>query len=197
MPLRSPSPYVFFRLYFGLLLKQLLFIRSVTPTHHFFSFQSTIFFSVIPSSNGLCEPNPGRHHYLQNYHKSKNVYIGISCQIIWRNMPLFWVNHTWVHFVFIWTRHGSSKTVECTTSFSILSDDGSRRETGLYLFQNWCLFLFQNWCLFFFQNWCHLYEQTNTMDLYPPALGTIPFGYWASRVLGPSSKAREGFGLYT
>ena len=33
--------------------------------------------------------------------------------------------------------------------------------------------------------------------LYPPALGTIPFGYWASRALGPSSKARDGIGLYT
>ena len=32
------------------------------------------------------------------------------------------------------------------------------------------------------------------MDLYPPALGTIPFGYWASRVLSPSSKAREALG---
>ena len=33
--------------------------------------------------------------------------------------------------------------------------------------------------------------------LYPPALGTIPIGYWASRALGPSSKARDGIGLYT
>ena len=65
--------------------------------------------------------------------------------------------------------------------FWILSDDGSWRETGLFLFQNWC----------------HLNEQTHTMDLYPPALGTIPFGYWVSRVLSPSSKARDGFGLYT
>ena len=60
-------------------------------------------------------------------------------------------------------------------------DDGSQRGT----------------CLFLFQNRCHLNEQTHTMDLYPPTLGTIPFGYWASRVLGPSSKARDGFGLYT
>ena len=40
-------------------------------------------------------------------------------------------------------------------------------------------------------------EQTYDMDLYPPALGTIPFAYWALRVLDLSSKAREGFGFYT
>ena len=33
--------------------------------------------------------------------------------------------------------------------------------------------------------------------LYPPALGTIPIGYWASRALGSSSKARDGIGFYT
>ena len=33
--------------------------------------------------------------------------------------------------------------------------------------------------------------------LYPPALGTIPISYWASRALGPSSKARDCIGLYT
>ena len=35
------------------------------------------------------------------------------------------------------------------------------------------------------------------LDLYSPTLGTIPFGYWASRVLGPSSKAHDGTRLYT
>ena len=40
-------------------------------------------------------------------------------------------------------------------------------------------------------------EQTYDMDLYHPALGTIPFAYWALRVLDLSSKAREGFGFYT
>ena len=40
-------------------------------------------------------------------------------------------------------------------------------------------------------------KDTNLSLLYPPALGTIPIGYWTSRALGPSSKARDGIGLYT
>ena len=40
-------------------------------------------------------------------------------------------------------------------------------------------------------------KDTSLSLLYPPALGTIPIGYWTSRALGPSSKARDGIGLYT
>ena len=40
-------------------------------------------------------------------------------------------------------------------------------------------------------------KDTNLSLLYPPALGTIPIGYWVSWALGPSSKARDGIGLYT
>ena len=40
-------------------------------------------------------------------------------------------------------------------------------------------------------------KDTNLSLLYPPALGTIPIGYWTSRALGPSSKARDGIRLYT
>ena len=42
-----------------------------------------------------------------------------------------------------------------------------------------------------------VFDPKDTSLLYPPALGTIPFGYWASRVLGPSFKARNGDELYT
>ena len=40
-------------------------------------------------------------------------------------------------------------------------------------------------------------KDTSLNLLYPLALRTIPIGYWASRALGPSSKARDGIGLYT
>ena len=40
-------------------------------------------------------------------------------------------------------------------------------------------------------------KDTSLSLLYPSALGTIPIGYWASRALGPSSKARDSIGLYT
>ena len=40
-------------------------------------------------------------------------------------------------------------------------------------------------------------KNTSLSLLYPPTLGTIPIGYWASRALSPSSKARNGIGLYT
>ena len=40
-------------------------------------------------------------------------------------------------------------------------------------------------------------KDTSLSLLYSPTLGTIPIGYWASRALGPSSKACDGIGLYT
>ena len=40
-------------------------------------------------------------------------------------------------------------------------------------------------------------KDTSLSLLYPPALGTILIGYWASRALDPSSKARDDIGLYT
>ena len=40
-------------------------------------------------------------------------------------------------------------------------------------------------------------KDTSLSLLYLPPLGTISIGYWASRALGPSSKARDGIGLYT
>ena len=60
----------------------------------------------------------------------------------------------------------------------ILSGNGSGRESGSSLSKD-------------------VFDPKDTSLLYPPALGTIPFVYWASRVLDPSSKARDGFGLYT
>ena len=63
----------------------------------------------------------------------------------------------------------------------ILSNDGNGREQVPFVSKH-----------------CHYSRNRHWhLDLYPPALGTIPFGYWVSRVLGPSSKARDGVGLYT
>ena len=115
------------------------------------------------------------HYHQQDKHK---IYVYQTFKLC---LPLLFKNTPKSIIFRRWMQYGSSKGVETPSFFWILSDDESRRETGLFLFQNWC----------------HFNEQTHTMDLYPPALGTIPFGYWVSRVLGPSSKARDGFGLYT
>ena len=78
--------------------------------------------------------------------------------------------------------YGSSKAMEGTTfrlQFSLMMGVGEKHVCS------------------YFKMMCFFSNKHCTMDLYPPALGTIPFGYWASRVLGPSSKARDGSGLYT
>ncbi|RVW97031.1 hypothetical protein CK203_032396 [Vitis vinifera] len=49
----------------------------------------------------------------------------------------------------------------------------------------------------FFQKDVINLKDTSLSLLYPPALGTILIGYWASRALDPSSKARDDIGLYT
>ena len=70
--------------------------------------------------------------------------------------------------------------MEGTTFLWILSGNGSGRENGSVLSKD-----------------VIDPKDTSLSLLYPPALGTIPIGYWASLALGPSSKVRDGIGLYT
>ena len=72
------------------------------------------------------------------------------------------------------------KLMEGTTFLWIFSGNGSGRESGSVLSKD-----------------VINPKETSLSLLYPPALGTIPIGYWPSRALGPSSKARDGIGLYT
>ena len=73
------------------------------------------------------------------------------------------------------------RLMEGTTFLWILSGNGSGRESGSILFK---------------RMWLYQKIQAEAL-LYPPTLGTIPIGYWVSRALGPSSKARDCIGLYT
>ena len=72
------------------------------------------------------------------------------------------------------------RLMEGTTFLWILSGNGSERESGSVLSKDVIIQKTQAEAL-----------------LYPLALGTIPIDYWASRALGPSSKARDCIGLYT
>ena len=73
------------------------------------------------------------------------------------------------------------RATEGTTSFTVFSQAmGAGERTVL-----------------FFQKDVIIPKDTSLSLLYPPALGTIPIGYWTSRALGPSSKVRDGIGLYT
>ena len=63
------------------------------------------------------------------------------CISVIQSIPLIFdlwigIERAWVHFCFsFWIRYGSSKAMEGTTSYWILSDDGSGSEKGLFLFQ--------------------------------------------------------------
>ena len=73
------------------------------------------------------------------------------------------------------------RLMEGTTFLWILSGNGSGRERAVQFFSKDVII-----------------QKTQTKALlYPPALGTIPIGYWVSRALGPSSKACDGIRLYT
>ena len=70
------------------------------------------------------------------------------------------------------------RATEGTTSFTVFSQAMGAGERAVLFFQKDVIDP----------------KDTSLSLLYPPALGTIPIGYWA---LGPSSKARDGIGLYT
>ena len=72
------------------------------------------------------------------------------------------------------------RATEGTTSFTVFSQAMGAGERGSVLSKG-----------------CDDPKDTSLSLLYPPAFGTIPIGYWASRALGPSSKACDGIGLYT
>ena len=72
------------------------------------------------------------------------------------------------------------RLMEGTTFLWILSSNGSGRESGSV-----------------FSKDVINPKDTSLSLLYSLALRTIPIGYWASRALSPSSKARDGIGLYT
>ena len=115
---------------------------------------------------------------LSPYSDTGNMYI---YEFIQTCLLLLILEHTRVHFSLLMRMYGSSKTVEGTTFPLNSLWRWERERTG-----------------FFVSKRCHYSRNRHWhLDLYPPALGTIPFGYWASRVLGPSSKARDGAGLYT
>ena len=115
---------------------------------------------------------------LSPYSDTGNMYI---YEFIQTCLLLLILEHTQVHFSLLMRMYGSSKTVEGTTFPLNSLWRWERERTG-----------------FFVSKRCHYSRNRHWhLDLYPPALGTIPFGYWASRVLGPSSKARDGAGLYT
>ena len=85
--------------------------------------------------------------------------------------------------LFVLKRYRSSKAMGGVPPFlRILYDDGKPERTSSIFISKTLLSLKNK----------HYY-----LDLYSPTLGTIPFGYWVSRVLGPSSKARDGTRLYT
>ena len=73
------------------------------------------------------------------------------------------------------------RATEGTTSFTVFSQAMGVGERGSVLFKKDVIDS----------------KDTSLSLLYPPALGTILIGYWASRALGPSSKVRDGIGLYT
>ena len=91
----------------------------------------------------------------------------------WTNLNPFWR--------FWWRRYGSSKA-DGGHHLSLNSLRQWERER-----ERFCSFK---------RMWFNQKTQAKSF-LYPPALGTIPIGYWASRALGPSSKVRDGIGLYT
>ena len=102
----------------------------------------------------------------------------IVCWITWRNYAIITIKivPTWIN-VWIWRRYGSSK-----------ADGGNH--LALDSLRQWERERER------FSSFDHP-KDTSLSLLYPLALRTIPIGYWASRALGPSSKARDDIGLYT
>ena len=104
----------------------------------------------------------------------------IACWITWILYHKFLCQMvpTWFHLCVWWRWYGFSKSNGGNHLFHcILSGNGSGRENGSVLSKD-----------------VIDPKDTSLSLLYPPALGTIPIGYWASRAVNPSSKAVMALG---